>query len=142
LFVSYLYWGVSWGYWSDGIDRALPVTDFVTYSQSGHIISERAGVKIQSLASSFPLPLIVFLGFSEHFVETSYVGGSDGISQPRQASTDLVFAGLVGIRLTIPIASYLEFQAEALQFIPVGENSLSFAQINRRAFSLGLAVTF
>src|SRR5512146_2985313 len=38
-FTPSMSWGLSWGYWTDGLDHGFDWVDHVTYSQKGHIFA-------------------------------------------------------------------------------------------------------
>ena len=75
--IPYLSWGLSWGYWTDGIDHTLPVMDMVTYSQSAHIVAARIGFEPTVLTDHLPVVITLFVGAAEHFSKLSYIGGTD-----------------------------------------------------------------
>ncbi len=140
--MPFLSWGVSWGYWSDGINQALPYADFVTYSRQAHIVSGNIGLRIQSAAPHFPVPLEVFVGASQHFSKVSYIGGTDLAGRAGTGSTQQTTTGLVGVALSVPVIAPLELTAQVFQVIPLGSNALDHLQSGRRAFLLGFTVVF
>jgi hypothetical protein len=138
----YLTWGISWGYWSDGIDRALPVADMVTYSESGHLVAARIGFQPQVLDHHWPVPVKIFAGITGHFMKSKYVGGTDLTGRAGTNSTDQATTAFFGLGLSIPVVPHINLEAEALQFVPFGDRPIDHAQKNRRAFAIGAAVLF
>jgi hypothetical protein len=139
---AYLSWGASWGYWSDGIDEPLPFMDMVTYSQKGHILAARLGFWPQLLDNHWPIPITVFVGVARQFTKTTYVGGFGLAGNRGQNSSDQLTMVFVGAGLSVPIVSHLIVEAEALQYVAVGDGPFAYAQKNRRAFKCGVAVDF
>ncbi len=137
----YLLWSASWGYWSDGIDKPYPYMDYVTYSRQGHILALRIGLQLQTLAPHFPLPLTVSLGSAYHVSKQTYIGGSDFNGKTGTNSTEQTTTGLVGLGFSFPLFSRIDLSAQAFQFIPFGNDPIDHAQTNRRAFTLGLALS-
>jgi hypothetical protein len=142
LFVPYLSWGASWGYWSDGVEQALPVMDRITYSQSSHVVAVRIGFHPRILDSRVPIPISVFAGAAEHFIRYEYVGGNSLTGEGGRNSTDQSFTAFVGAGLSFPVLSYLKLEAEAQQFIPFGGGEMNQAYKNRRVFTIGFSVSF
>jgi hypothetical protein len=138
--LPYLSWGLSWGYWTDGIDHALPVMDMVTYSQSAHIVAARIGFKPTVFNDHLPVAFTLFAGAAGHFSESSYIGGIDYSGNRGQNHTEKSTTGLVGLGVSYPLVSRLDFQMEGLQYIPFGDTWNDTMQKNRQAFKLGLAV--
>jgi hypothetical protein len=145
-FVPYLSWQASWGYWSDGVERAAPIMDMVTYSLSSHIVALRIGFHPQVLDDHVPIPIVVFAGAAEHFIKAERIGGTDYGGERRQnpnyRSLDQSLTPFVGVGVSIWVLPYLNLGAELQQFIPFGSSEISRAQKNRRTFSIGLAVGF
>lgn len=138
--VPYLSWGLSWGYWTDGIDQALPVADMVTYSQSSHVMAARIGFHPDLVGNKMPVPLTLFAGVAEHFTSLSYVGGTGLDGNRGQSSKGQSTTGLIGLSLSFPILSHLNLEAEALQYISFGNTWIDNAQKNRQAFKCGAEV--
>jgi hypothetical protein len=138
--IPYLSWGLSWGYWTDGIDHTLPVMDMVTYSQSAHIVAARIGFEPTVLTDHLPVVITLFVGAAEHFSKLSYIGGTDFAGNRGENSTEQLTTGFVGIGASYPVVSRLSLQLEGLQYIPFGDSWHDNAQKNRRAFKFGLAV--
>jgi hypothetical protein len=141
-FAPSLSWGASWGHWTDGITQTLPIADHVTYSQQGHIVSGRIGLRPQVLDSRWPIPLTIFVGVAQHFTSVTYVGGRDLVGNPGTSSSQHATTGFFGLAISIPVAAQFSLQAEVLQFVAFGDEPIDHAQKNRRAFTLGAAVTF
>ena len=139
--VPYFSWGISWGYWTDGIDNTLPVMDMITFSQSGHIVAARIAFHPQILDNHVPMPITVFAGAAEHFTKSSYVGGTDFVGNRGQNSTEQSTTALVGLAVSYPVVSQFNIEAEALQYLPFGDSWIDKAQKNRRAFKFCLVVT-
>ena len=140
LFKPWLNWGLSWGYWTDGIDCAVPIADNLTFAQTGHIIVLRAGFEPQEADSHWPLPLNIFGGIAEHFQSNTYVGGT-GLSGNRGINSSLRVTTLYGgLTVMIPLYQMLHFEAEVAQFIPLGSGDANAGQINRRDFKIGVAM--
>ena len=137
--VPCLSWGASWGYWSDGIDEAYPAMDMTTYSSSSHIVAARIGFQPQRLDSHWPIPVMIFTGVAQHFIEQKYIGGGGEGRKDISEKSTTAFAGL---GFSIPVGTYLSIKAEALQFIPVGDSRIDYLQKNRRTFTLGVSVAF
>ncbi|MDP2885349.1 MAG: hypothetical protein Q8P51_10055, partial [Ignavibacteria bacterium] len=57
-----LQWTVYWGYWTDGLEKALPVADFVTYSYRSHIVGARFNFLPAKLLPHWPIPIGFFTG--------------------------------------------------------------------------------
>ncbi len=142
LFRPYLFWAATWGYWSDGINEPLPIYDFVTYSQRGHILTARIGVRPRVLAPHLPIPISFFVGVAQHISWTTYIGGTDLGGHHGTNSTDRTTSGLFGLDISVPIVAHLNLDAEGLQFVPFGNNPIDYVQKNRRAFTLGITVLF
>ena len=142
LFAPYLTWGVTWGYWSDGIDQPKPWADFVTYSRSGHILSTRMRFSPRQLAVQFPLPLTLSIGIAEHFVKTTYIGGTDLVGKSGVNATDQAVSGLVGAGLSVPIWTHFTIEGQVVQYIPLGNDDISSDQSGRRSFTVGLGYSF
>jgi hypothetical protein len=136
-----LSWGLSWGYWTDGIDQPLPVADFVTYSQSSHIIATRIGFRPDLAGNRMPVPLTLFVGVSEHITKLSYVGGTGFDGNRGQTFSEHSAAGFVGLALSYPLFAAIDVQLEGLQYISFGRSWLDRAQKYRQAFKFGLAMT-
>jgi hypothetical protein len=150
LFMRYLSWGASWGYWSDGIDKVLPVVDMATYSQASHILGLRIGFHPQLADEHWPIPLVVFGGLSHHMIKTRYIGGGDfpikttyaGEFKPYTINDDHSTTIHLGLGVTIPMVGIFSLDAEAQQFIPFGSSESEQTQKNRRAFKIGLQARF
>ena len=139
LFAQYLSWGISWGYWTDGPVEVEPAVDFVQYSGHGHILSGRVGIRIQSIATHFPIPLTISAGVAHIFSESAYVGeGPPWIGLARY--TEQTTVGLLGLAVPVPVSSKMEVTAQVVQFLPFGGKRIDNAQTNRRAFTLGLTM--
>jgi len=138
--VPYLSWGLSWGYWADGIDHTLPVMDMITYSQSAHIVAARIGFNPVVCYDHLPLTITLFVGAAEHFSKLSYIGGSSFAGNRGQNSTEQFTTGLAGLGLSYPVGSRFRLQLEGLQYIPFDDRWHDNAQKNRQAFKFGFAV--
>jgi hypothetical protein len=141
-FVPYLSWGVSWGYWSDGIEKALPVMDMATYSQSSHVAAVRIGFHPRILDSRVPIPISVFAGAAEHFVTYEYIGGTSLTGEGGRNSADQSFSVFFGAGFSFPVLSIMKLEAEAQQFIPFGSGEMNQAYKNRRVVTIGFSVSF
>jgi hypothetical protein len=139
LFVQGLSWGVTWGYWTDGKVEAEYVPDFVQYSGHGHILSGRASVGIQSIATHFPIPFVVSAGLAYTFSELAYVGQGTPWHGPAKYSQQTT-VGLLGLAVEVPVSSRMAASIQAVQFLPFGNKRIDYAQTNRRAFTLGLSM--
>lgn len=137
--LSYLNWGVSWGYWSDGIDRVLPIMDAITYSYKAHIVSFQIAFEPSHLDSHFLIPLDVIAGVAEHLTSITYVGGSDQIDRRGEDRTIQSTTGIFGIRLAIPLGSRFGIEADALQFVPFTQDDQR--QSGRREYLAGITIT-
>ena len=141
LITPWLDWGLSWGYWNDGVESVFPVADYVTYHQAGHIIIFRAGFLPQQALAHWPLPIKLFGGVAEHLQTSTYVGGSDmngngGVNSSTRATT--LYAG---VSFALPLWTALSLEAEAAQFIPVGWGESNTGQKERRDFKIGMMLT-
>lgn len=141
-FVPYLTWGVSWSYWSDGIDQVLPVMDMVTYSFRSHVVAVRVGFQPQRLDREWTIPVTIFVGAAEHFIRQKYIGGLGYSGEGGEDSNKKSMTAIVGLGYSIHIVSCVSLLAEGLQFIPLGDDEIDRMQKNRRSFSLGVAVAF
>ncbi len=142
LFLPYLRWGASWGYWSDGIDRPLPVMDMVTYSQSSHVVAMRMEFHPRELDQHVPIPISVFVGAAEHFVRQEYIGGADLAGNGGQNSSDRALVGFAGVGVSFRVLPSLSLEGEVRQFIPFGESEDQRAHKDRRVFSIGGTLNF
>ena len=142
LFAPYLNWGVTWGYWSDGIDQPKPWADFITYARTGHILSARMRFSPQALDAHIPLPITFSVGIAEHLIKTIYVGGTDFVGKRGANSIDQAVSGLLGIGFSIPVSTHLILEAQAVQYIPLGGQPIDRVQSNRRSWTLGVGYTF
>lgn len=134
--LPYVNWGLSWGYWSDGITQTLPFPDNITYSHKAHILAARFAFLPQMLESHFPIPIELFAGVGIHLSRSAYIGGTDFSGNRGVTSTSQSTTGTAGLRLTFPVFSPFSLDVEVLQFIPFS-NSDSI-QKGRREYTLGI----
>lgn len=137
--LPYFNWGLSWGYWSQGITQTLPFTDNPTYSQEAHILAARVAFNPQALDNHFPIPIDLFGGVAVHLSRTTYIGGTDMSGNRGESSSSQSTTGIIGLRLTFSVISPFSLDGEVLQFIPFS-NSDSI-QKGRREPKLGIMAT-
>jgi hypothetical protein len=135
--VPSLRWIASWGYWSDGVERALPVADLVTYSSHRHIIGFHVNFLPAMLLPHLPFSIGVFTGVSYHFIAGRYESSFDG--RTGQDFTENVTTLEIGLNVNVQLVGPMAFHGEVLQFIPLGSEVFDRLQKNRRAFAVGVA---
>ena len=134
--LPYINWGLSWGYWSEGITQTLPFPDYITYSQEAHILGARFAFYPQMLDNHFPIPIDVFGGVAVHLSRTTYIGGTGMSGNRGESSTSQSTTGIIGVRLTFSVISPFSLDGEVLQFIPFANPG--DMQKGRREFKLGI----
>lgn len=136
-----LSWGVSWGYWADGVDQTVDnVVDMATYSQRGHIFILRAAFEPQKAAPHWPIPLEIFAGVAKHIIFSRHIGGSDYTGGHIEDATYHSTTPYGGLSLAFPLSAKLQIEAEAAQFFPFKGDAFYDLQKNRRDFKLGIVV--
>jgi hypothetical protein len=138
--VPCLAWGASWGYWSDGIDKAIPIPDMTTESSSSHIVAARIGFQPQRLDNHWPIPVEIFTGVAQHFIKQKHIGGSHYFGEGGNTSSETSATPFAGFGFSIAISTCLRVKAEALQFLPIGGRPIDELQKYRRAITLGVGV--
>jgi hypothetical protein len=137
--LPYFNWGLSWGFWSQGITQTLPITDNPTYSQEAHILAARVAFNPQALDNHFPIPIDLFAGVAVHLSRTNYIGGTDMSGNRGESSSFQSTTGIIGLRLTFSVIYPFSLDGEVLQFIPIlASDSI---QKGRREFKLGIMAT-
>jgi hypothetical protein len=142
LFIPSVRWIAYWGYWTDGVEKALPVLDFVTYSHSSHIVGVRFNLLPAKLLPHWPLPIGVFTGVAHHFIAGRYVGGFGFVGRPGQDFTDDANTLEIGLNAEVDVLGPIAIRGEIQQFIPLGSDYLDRMQKSRRAYKVGLTFTF
>jgi hypothetical protein len=135
-------WVTYWGFWKDGVANALPVADFVTHSFSSHIVGARFNLLLANVLPHWPQPLGVFTGVAHHFISGTYIGGVGLDGKPGRDYSDGVTTLEIGVNAKVDLFGPIAIRAEAQQFVPLGTKEFDRAQKNRRAFKVGLALTF
>jgi len=141
-FIPSVQWIAYWGYWSDGVDKALPVADYDTYSYSSHIVGVRLTFLPAKLLPHWPLPVGVFSGFAHHFISRRYVGGFGYDGKHGQDFADDANTVEIGLNAEVDVLGPIAIRGEVQQFIPLGNDYFSQMQKNRRAYKVGLAFRF
>ncbi len=134
-------WVTYWGFWKDGVEKALPVADFVTYSFSSHIIGARFNLLLAHVLPHWPLPLGVFAGVAHHFISGTYIGGFGLDGMPGRDYSDGVTTLELGLNAKADLFEPIAIRAEVQQFVPLGTKEFDRAQKNRRAYKIGLSLT-
>ena len=137
--LPYINWGLSWGYWFEGITQTLPFPDYITNSQEAHILGARFAFYPQMLDNHFHIPIDLFAGVAEHIGRTTYVGGKDFNGNPGHNHSTQSTTGIIGLRLTFSVISPFSLDGEVLQFIPFSTSDS--IQKGRREFKLGIMAT-
>jgi hypothetical protein len=137
--LPYFNWGLSWGYWSQGITQILPIKDNPTYSQEAHILAARVAFNPQALDNHFPIPIDLFGGVAVHLSRTTYIGGTDMSGNRGESSTSQSTTGIIGVRLTFSVISPFSLDGEVMQFIPFANPGNM--QKGRRELKLGIMAT-
>jgi hypothetical protein len=135
-------WVTYWGFWADGIENALPVADFVTYSYSSHIVGARFNFLLENFLPHVPLPIGIFTGVAHHFISVRYVGGFGFDGKAGHDYSDGVTTFEIGVNGEVDVFDQIAIRAEVQQFVPLGSKEFDRAQKNRRAYKVGLAFTF
>jgi hypothetical protein len=134
--LPYINWGLSWGYWSEGITQALPFPDNITYSNEAHIFAARVAFLPRVVDAHFPIPIDLFGGVAVHLGRSTYIGGTDMSGNRGVSSTTQTTTGIVGLRLIFSVISPFSLDVEALQFIPFSTSDN--IQKGRREYTLGI----
>jgi hypothetical protein len=142
LFTPSVSWGLSWGYWDDGLNQAINWMDYTTMSQNGHIIALRAAFEPQKADSHAPIPLKIFAGLAEHIIFDHYIGGAGVNGAHLPDSTYYSTTLCAGLSLAFPLSSLLQLEAEAEQFFPFTSGRYGDAEKGRRNFKLGVVFNF
>jgi|GEM_PF-1912044 len=137
-----LRWIACWGYWMDGVEKALPVADHVTYSYSSHIVGARFNFLPAKLLPHWPLLIGVFTGVAHHFISGKYVGGFGYDGKLGQNITDDATTIEIGLNANVQVLGPVAVRGEVQQFFPLGNEEFDQLQKNRRAYKVGLAFTF
>lgn len=135
-------WIVCWGYWMDGVKKAFPVADMVTYSYSSHLLGARFNIFPGKLLPHWPLPVGVFTGLAHHFISGKYVGGFGLDGRPGRDFTRSGNTFEAGINAELEALGPIAVRGEIHQLFPLGNEWLDRMQKNRRAYTVGLAVHF
>ncbi len=141
-FTTSVSWGLSWGYWTDGLDHTIDWADHVTMSQKGHIFGLRAAFEPEKVAPHWPIPLKIFAGVAEHIIFDQYIGGSSYTGGHLPDSTYYTTTLCGGLSLAFSVSSKLQLEAEAEQFFPISSSAYHYAQDDRRNFKLGVVFNF
>lgn len=139
-FTASVSWGLSWGYWTDGLDHGFDWADHVTYSQKGHVFVLRVGFDPQKVAPHWPIPVKIFGGAAEHIIVDRYVAGTDLTGRHGTGATHNTTTLCGGLSFDSSISSRLQLEAEVEQFFPIGSEAYDYAQEDRRNFKLGIVV--
>lgn len=141
-FTKSLTWGVSWGYWTDGLNHEFDnVVDHATFSQKGHIFTLRLAFEPEKVAPHWPIPLKLFAGAAKHIIFSRHIGGTDFTGRHGPDSTYYPTTLYGGLSLAFPFSSKFQFEAEVAQFVPIGDDAFHGAQEDRRDFKLGIVVS-
>lgn len=135
-------WNIYWGYWSDGVARAFPVADYVTYSHSSHVVGARFNVFPARIFPQWPIPLGIFAGFAYHFISATYVGGFSFDGRPGHNFTGDAATGEVGVNVEVEVFGPVVVRGEAQQYFGLGSGEFNRLQKNRRSYTVGFAVMF
>jgi len=141
-FTSFFRWAAYWGYWTDGIDHALPVADMVTYSSKSHIVGFRLAFFPADMAPEWTLPIGIFAGIAHHFVSIHYIGGFGIDGKPGHDFSEYLNTFELGLNTDFSIIGPLGMRAEIHQFFPTAGKQIDKAQKGRRAYKVGLALQF
>jgi hypothetical protein len=139
---SFVGWTVYWGYWSDGLENALPVADMVSYSYSSHIVGARFSFLPAKLLDHWPLPIGIFAGTAHHFIAARYIGGFGLDGNPGHEFTADATTVELGLNAEVQVLGPIGIRGEIQQFIPLRSDYFDRLQKNRRVYKLGLAFTF
>lgn len=132
-----LNWALYFGYWDDGVDKAFPIADGITYSYDSLIIGARVGFMPGAHRKELPVQPVVFVGLSRHFMAAEYIGGWDFTGNiGRDFSRPLNYLE-IGFRAQVRINRTVQAVLEIQQFRQFNENEWRFPK-NRRAYKLGL----
>jgi hypothetical protein len=127
-------WTIYWCYWTDGIERALPVADMITYSFTSHIVGTRLTFFPAQTSEHWALPVGIFAGVSHHFIAGRNVGGSGIIGKPGEDFTRTSNTVEIGLNIRFPIVSPLSIRGEVQQFVRIDNDDFDRRQKNRRAY--------
>lgn len=142
VFIPSVRWIAYWGYWTDGVEKAFPVTDHVTYSYSSHIVGARFNFFPAKLLPHWPLPIGIFTGVAHHFISGKYVSGSGFDGRPGQDLAGDATTFEIGLNAEVEVLGPIAVRVEVQQFVPLGSKEFDQLQKNRRAYKVGLALTF
>lgn len=136
-FTPSLSWGVSWGYWSDSGD------DFANYNDQSYILGIGLSFRPQVLAPHWLIPFKLSGGIAEHFISRArvdrYISGHVAQGPVRYDGTFHSMTLYAGLGLSFNLSPAMRLEAEAAQFIPVGEeNLIYYEQEDRRVITLGV----
>lgn len=141
-FIPSIRWITYLGYWTDGVDKPLPIADHVTYSYSSHIVGTRFNFLPAQLLHHGPLAIGVFTGLAHHFISRKYVGGSGLDGRPGQDFAGNANTLEIGFNAEVEVLGPIAVRGEVQQFVPLGSEEFDRLQKNRRAYKVGLAFTF
>jgi hypothetical protein len=140
-FTRSLDWSFYWGYWSDGVDRPLPIKDAPTYSYSSHILGVRITFLPAMAGKEMPVPVGIFAGIASHFIRARYVGGSDLMGNPGRDYSKTSTTAEIGVNAFVQLRRRLSVTAELQQYFRLESDSFGRRQTNRRAYKIGLVAS-
>ncbi len=135
-------WALYWGYWSDGLDKPFDWADYVSYSYSSHIVGLRFNVLPAYFLIQEPLPLGVFAGIGQHFINVEWLGGYNFAGEGGKDFTENSATLEIGVNGEIMLLDPIGIRVEAQQFIPFASDGLDQFQKKRRVYKIGVVYKF
>jgi len=132
-----LRWGVYLSYWDDGVDKAFPIADNLTYSFSGKNVGVRMYLDAPQINFiGLPFHFSLFGGVSHSFINSKYVGGI-GYSGNRGSGYSVELNNAeVGIGLNTRLFKAISLFGEAERFIVLNSINTTYAR-DKYAFTFG-----
>lgn len=138
LYVNYIEWGVSLGYWGDGVNTPSKIMDQVTYSFNSLILKSDLRFFPANAFEHFRIPVHLITGLSIHGLTREYIGGEDfsGSHLPSQSYNILAFD--LGLGLNMKISSIMRLRAESEFYIPLSRSHTFFDHSSSSSMKLGI----
>jgi hypothetical protein len=141
-FTPSVVWSTYWGYWTDGVARAFPIADYVTYSHASHIVGARFQFSPARILPHWPIPIGIFTGVAHHFITATYIGGFAYDGRPGHDFTADATTLEFGLNIEVEVFGPIIIRGEAQQYVGLGSKDFDRLQKDRRSYKVGFALLF
>jgi len=141
-FTSYLTWGLSWGYWDDGVDKPFPIRDAFTYTYSSHVVGAHVTFFPKKVLIGWIFPIDVNIGVSQHYIDAEYVGGTNLSGLPGKDFTEGSTMVEFGTGTGISVTKSMRLRLGVTSYVPTDEILTTDFDDDRTAFKFGFEYSF